>query len=95
MTNLYLYLFTFSAALILSVVLTPAARSAAIIYDIFDHPSSAVKTHKIPVPYLGGLAIFISFSFYLILPGALNLTEASSSTKIQSRLSPGVGVLKF
>jgi len=61
-----LYLFTFLAALILSLILTPAARSAAILFNIFDHPSSNIKTHREPVPYLGGAAIFISFIFALL-----------------------------
>lgn len=64
--NLALFVFTFLAAWILSLVLTPAMRSAAIIFDILDHPSTAVKTHKEPVPYLGGAAIFIAFSFSLL-----------------------------
>lgn len=61
-----LYLFTFVSALILSLILTPAARSAALIFDIIDHPSSKVKTHKEPVPYLGGVAIYLAFAFSLL-----------------------------
>ncbi len=64
--NISLYLFTFVSALILSLILTPAARAAALVFDVIDHPSSAVKTHKEPVPYLGGLAIVISFIFSLL-----------------------------
>src|SRR5687768_3593657 len=66
MDSLFLYLFTFFSALILSLVLTPAARAAALIFDILDHPSTTVKTHKEPVPYLGGAAIFVAFSFALL-----------------------------
>src|ERR1044071_336133 len=65
-TNVPLYLFTFVSSLILSLILTPSARSAALIFDIIDHPSSKVKTHKEPVPYLGGMAIFIAFTFSLL-----------------------------
>lgn len=61
-----LYLFTFIASLILCVILVPAARSAAQVLDIFDRPHSAVKTHKHPVPYLGGVAIFLAFTFSLL-----------------------------
>ncbi|MBV9079686.1 MAG: undecaprenyl/decaprenyl-phosphate alpha-N-acetylglucosaminyl 1-phosphate transferase [Elusimicrobia bacterium] len=61
-----LYLFTFSSSLVLSLVLVPAARSAALVLDIFDRPISSVKTHKQPVPYLGGVAILVSFVFSLI-----------------------------
>lgn len=62
----FLYLFTFLAAFVLSLIFTPAARAAAILLNVFDHPSSSVKTHKEPVPYLGGVAIFLAFSLALL-----------------------------
>ncbi len=65
-TNTSLYLFAFFSALITSLILTPAARAAAIVLNIMDHPSTNVKTHKEPVPYLGGVAIFIAFMFALL-----------------------------
>jgi UDP-GlcNAc:undecaprenyl-phosphate GlcNAc-1-phosphate transferase len=65
-TNTSLYIFTFFSALIMSLILTPAARAAAIVLDIMDHPTTSVKTHKEPVPYLGGIAIFIAFMFALL-----------------------------
>ena len=39
--------------------LTPIMRRIAINKKIYDVPSAAHKTHKEPVPYLGGLAIII------------------------------------
>ena len=39
--------------------LTPLMRRIAIKRKIYDLPSAAHKTHKEPVPYLGGLAIII------------------------------------
>jgi UDP-GlcNAc:undecaprenyl-phosphate GlcNAc-1-phosphate transferase len=65
-TNTSLYLFAFFSALIISLVLTPAARAAAIVLGILDHPSTKVKTHKEPVPYLGGVAIYLAFVFALL-----------------------------
>ena len=64
--NTPFYLLTFSGALILSLALTPAARAAATVLNIFDRPTSEVKTHTSPVPYLGGVAIFLSFVFALL-----------------------------
>lgn len=61
-----LYFATFFSALLMSLLLTPAARSAAIVLDIMDHPSTKVKTHKAPVPYLGGIAIFLAFILALL-----------------------------
>ena len=39
--------------------LTPVMRKVAITNKIYDNPNSAHKTHKEPVPYLGGVAIII------------------------------------
>ncbi|OVE77250.1 hypothetical protein BVX98_03170 [bacterium F11] len=64
--NFVLYGLAFFSSLVLSLVLTPAARSAALLLKIIDHPHSDVKTHKHPVPYLGGVAIFLSFSMTLL-----------------------------
>ncbi len=61
-----LYLIAFFSSLLLSLLLTPLMRSFALRFHIFDHPISKVKTHKISTPYLGGLAIFLSFMITLI-----------------------------
>ncbi len=48
-------------ALLLSLYSTPIAMRAAREYNIVDEPDGKLKRHKEPVPYLGGLSIFISF----------------------------------
>lgn len=45
---------------------TPVARRAAIHLDIVDHPS-ARKVHSSPIPYLGGVAIYLAFIVILVL----------------------------
>jgi UDP-GlcNAc:undecaprenyl-phosphate GlcNAc-1-phosphate transferase len=40
-------------------VLTPVVRRIAIATDVVDRPNSSHKSHKNPVPYLGGVAIII------------------------------------
>jgi len=40
-------------------VLTPIMRKIAIATDVVDRPNSSHKSHKKPVPYLGGVAIII------------------------------------
>jgi UDP-GlcNAc:undecaprenyl-phosphate GlcNAc-1-phosphate transferase len=45
--------------LILVGALTPFVRRLAIRLDVVDRPTEAHKTHRSPVPYLGGLAIVI------------------------------------
>ena len=55
------YAVTFGLAAVLSAVLTPRVREAAIRFGIVDRPDGRLKTHREPVPYLGGLAICLSF----------------------------------
>lgn len=88
-TNSSLYLFAFFSALIMSVILTPAARAAAIVLDIMDNPSTKVKTHKEPVPYLGGVAIFIAFSFSLLWIRVLTSFPTGTLTALRGILIGG------
>lgn len=53
----YFLLFVFTYFLV--GVLTPLMRKIAIVNDVVDRPNSLHKSHKHPVPYLGGLAIII------------------------------------
>ena len=55
----------FVMALALSLYFTPVIRRAAIRYNILDTPNTALKTHREPVPYLGGVAIYLAFLFTL------------------------------
>lgn len=56
-----LYFFTFVIALLLSLYLTPVMRRAALQFGIVDRPDGRLKKHKKPMPYLGGIAIYLSF----------------------------------
>ena len=62
-----IYLIAFACSLIVSFALTPLMRKLALRYGIIDRPISAVKTHKTPVPYLGGVAIWASFVLILFI----------------------------
>ena len=53
----YFLLFVTTFALV--GFLTPVMRRIAIKQNVFDAPTAAHKTHKEPVPYLGGVAIII------------------------------------
>ena len=46
---------------LMSLYTTPLMRRAALQFGIVDHPNNALKQHKEPVPYLGGLAVFLAF----------------------------------
>lgn len=53
----YFFLFVISCALV--GLLTPLMRKIALAQGILDRPNSSHKSHKSPVPYLGGVAIII------------------------------------
>ncbi|HDS09173.1 MAG TPA: undecaprenyl/decaprenyl-phosphate alpha-N-acetylglucosaminyl 1-phosphate transferase [Firmicutes bacterium] len=66
---LLLAMISFSA----SFISLPLIRFLALKFDIVDKPDKDLKKHKVPIPYLGGVAIFIpvliTFLFYFIKMG--------------------------
>jgi UDP-GlcNAc:undecaprenyl-phosphate GlcNAc-1-phosphate transferase len=64
------YLAVFVATAILSIVLTPMALRYAIRANVLDQPGQH-KSHKVAVPYLGGLAIVVTFVIAVILMSVL------------------------
>jgi len=59
----YWVIYWMSLLLSLSLALygTPLAMKAAIKFGIVDRPDGNLKVHREPVPYLGGLAIYLAF----------------------------------
>lgn len=55
----------FVVALGLSIYFTPLIRRGAVAYGVVDRPDGKLKTHRDPVPYLGGIAVYLSFLFAL------------------------------
>ena len=53
------YFFLFVISYVLVGLLTPLMRKIALTQGVLDRPNSAHKSHKKPVPYLGGVAIII------------------------------------
>jgi UDP-GlcNAc:undecaprenyl-phosphate GlcNAc-1-phosphate transferase len=53
------YFLLFALSYLFVGVLTPVMRRIAIATDVIDRPNSSHKSHKKPVPYLGGVAIII------------------------------------
>lgn len=70
------YIFVFLISFVVTVAITPLLRRLAIANGIVDRPNDPRKAHKLPVAYLGGVAVYvgvlagIAFSFvgYAILP---------------------------
>jgi UDP-GlcNAc:undecaprenyl-phosphate GlcNAc-1-phosphate transferase len=53
------YFLLFLGSYLLVGLLTPFMRKIALATDVVDKPNTAHKSHKQPVPYLGGVAIII------------------------------------
>src|SRR3954466_12068770 len=60
------YFLSFLFAMVTALATTPVVRRAAIRLDIVDHPGGR-KAHASPVPYLGGVAIYLAFIVILVL----------------------------
>jgi UDP-GlcNAc:undecaprenyl-phosphate GlcNAc-1-phosphate transferase len=57
----FILVIAFIVAVGLSVYLTSVIRQAALRFGIVDRPDGNLKNHDSPVPYLGGIAIYLSF----------------------------------
>jgi UDP-GlcNAc:undecaprenyl-phosphate/decaprenyl-phosphate GlcNAc-1-phosphate transferase len=57
----------FALAALFAHYLTPVLREAAIRFGIVDRPDGKLKNHRAPVPYLGGIAVYLSFLLALAL----------------------------
>ena len=80
------YLAAYVLALLLALYGTPIARKAAIRFGVVDNPDGRLKNHRAPVPYLGGLAIYLA----VLIPLCLFYTF---DTRILSILLAGTLVL--
>jgi len=62
-----LYLLAFTLSFAISFFFVFIFRKIALKLNILDYPISSVKTHKEPVPYLGGLGIYLGFVASLVI----------------------------
>ena len=64
-----------------TLILTPIMKKVAIHVNAMDYPNSARKIHKVPMPRLGGVAIFLSFmlGYILFAPESLFIIAWSKS----------------
>lgn len=61
------YLWVFLASLILTLILTPVVRALAMRWRVYDLPDERLKTHDRPIPYLGGIAVFLGWAIPVLL----------------------------
>ena len=81
------YLLAFVLAAAIALYTTPLMRQAAIRFGIVDRPDGRLKKQPEPVPYLGGIAIYLSFLL------ALTATLRFDSTEILGLLLAGAIVV--
>lgn len=53
------YAWVMAIAFVVTLLATPLMRRLAITYGVIDRPSEARKVHRMPVAYLGGVAVFL------------------------------------
>jgi len=62
-----LYLLTFVLALSLALYGVPLARRAALRFNVVDRPDGRLKRQTEPIPYFGGLVVYLAFLISLAL----------------------------
>lgn len=61
------YILVFLSTFILSIILTPVFKKIALRFNIVDKPvNHDKKLHHKPIPYLGGVAVFLCFNLVLL-----------------------------
>ena len=84
------YLGAFLGSLVLSLFLTPLAIRVALRNRILDQPGGH-KSHSTPVPYLGGVAIVVSFS--VVVAGTAIIDSSTQGTdELVKVLAIGLGL---
>jgi UDP-GlcNAc:undecaprenyl-phosphate GlcNAc-1-phosphate transferase len=73
--SLIQYLALFSASMLVVSFLTPLMRLIAMRLNVVDNPDQSHKTHRMPIPYLGGVAIILG----VLAVTSLSLTGYSMS----------------
>lgn len=56
------YVWPFGIALVLTMLTMPIVRAIAVASNIYDVPDSGLKPHEKPIPYLGGVGMYIGWA---------------------------------
>lgn len=79
---------------LVSFLATPLCRKLALKWNIVDRPNDFLKPHKHPIPYLGGVAIFLGCAAGIILAlGLFGHTTPPDSTGTGMNTTPPGPVL--
>jgi len=61
------YMSVFVAAFLVTVLATPIVRRLAVANGVVDRPDEARKVHKMPIAYLGGVAVYLGIMGGILL----------------------------
>ena len=81
------------AALVISFLMTPVVKTFAYKVGAVDVPKDARRMHKIPIPRLGGLAIFIGFMVSVLVLGNVRGNGQMQSILLGSVIIVVLGVV--
>ena len=81
------------AALVISFLMTPVVKTFAYKVGAVDVPKDARRMHKVPVPRLGGLAIFIGFMLSVLVLGEVRGNGQMQSILLGSVIIVVLGVV--
>jgi UDP-GlcNAc:undecaprenyl-phosphate GlcNAc-1-phosphate transferase len=59
--DVIIYLLSFALAFLLTIYGTPVTQKVAHRYNLMDVPDGQLKTHRAPIPYMGGVIIYFAF----------------------------------
>jgi UDP-GlcNAc:undecaprenyl-phosphate/decaprenyl-phosphate GlcNAc-1-phosphate transferase len=86
------YIGVLVAAFLVTLLMTPVMRRLAVKYGIIDRPSEARKVHRIPIAYLGGVAVFLGMVagiLFAATSGFHGLLDFHQSKKLDDSTWPG------
>ncbi len=86
----YQYLVVFIVSFIVVGALTPVMRKVAIKNNILDLPNSTHKSHALPTPYLGGIAIMLGVVLVSLLAVLLSNDVLGNLNLLLSVLIPAL-----
>lgn len=81
------------AALVVSFLMTPVVKTFAYKVGAVDVPKDARRMHKVPIPRLGGLAIFIGFMVSVLILGNVRGNGQMQSILLGSVIIVVLGVV--
>ena len=80
--------FTFAAALVVGLVITPVVRGVAHRYGLLDQPGGR-KVHQVAVPRLGGIGMAIAFGVAIGLASLVS-PDLGASTDLRPNRAPAI-----